>query len=89
MDKERLARGLNTPTGVTEHRIISTGLGAAHYGNCERCGKPCIEHFKRQRREEWERPNGTLYWSAWHSCGYGHVECLRDGEWALAPVLPA
>ena len=57
-------------------RIKSTGRGADWYGNCERCGKHCATHYKQQRKHS----------QGWSISGFGHVECLRNGDWANAPV---
>lgn len=68
-------------TPEKEYRIKSTGLGHAHYGNCERCGKYCVTHYMQQWREVDRKSPG------WHTAGFGHVACLRNGSWAAAPVL--
>ena len=66
-----------------EYRIKSTGLGAEHYGNCERCGKPCSCHYMQQSRKIGAKNKG------WTSAGFGHAECLRNGTWADAPIEDA
>lgn len=63
-----------------EYRIKSTGMGQLYYGNCERCGKPCQMTYKQQSRKVGATDNN------WLSAGFGHIECLRNGNWADAPV---
>lgn len=57
-------------------RIKNTGRGADWYGKCERCGKPCATHYKQQRKIT----------TGWLNAGFGHVECLRNGDYDAAPV---
>jgi hypothetical protein len=68
---------------MKNYRIKSTGLGGDHYGACERCGKPCSEHFMQQSQKIGQRSKG------WASAGFGHVTCLRTGPWEDAPVYLA
>lgn len=63
-----------------EYRIKSTGMGQAHYGSCERCGKPCQMTYKQQSRKIGD-PTGN-----WLSSGFGHIDCLRTGMFIDAPV---
>ena len=63
-----------------QYRIKSTGKDAAHYGQCERCGKHCTEHYMQQWRK-------AVRESGWCTAGFGHVDCLRVGPWVDAPVV--
>lgn len=60
-----------------ERRIVSTGRGSDWYGNCERCGKHCGEHFKQQVKSE----------GGWTVGGFGHIHCLQTGKYINAPVV--
>lgn len=57
-------------------RIKNTGKGSDWYGDCERCGKKCSPHYKQQ----------TKHSGGWSTAGFGHVDCLRTGEFSDAPV---
>lgn len=58
-------------------RIKATGRGPEWYGKCERCGKPCVHHYKQQRKIS----------TGWLNAGYGHIACLRNGDYVNAPVV--
>ena len=64
-----------------KYRIKNTGYGQERYGNCERCGKPCPFCYKQQRQKLDSTSNN------WENFGYGHVDCLRNGNWANAKVI--
>ena len=63
-----------------EYQNKSTGHGMDRYGACERCGKHCALTYKQQFRKV-----GQVGLS-WSVAGFGHVECLRTGNWKDAPV---
>ena len=56
---------------------------ADFYGDCERCGRRCVPHYKQQYRKT------TGLTKGWSNCGYGHIHCLRNGNWQQAPVVGA
>jgi hypothetical protein len=64
-----------------EYRIATCSRDASEYGNCERCGKRCSPHYKQQ----WRKLDATN--RGWVDCGFGHIECLRNGPWKGAPVI--
>ena len=61
---------------VGDVRIKNTGRGADWYGKCERCGKHCSTHYKQQRKIS----------SGWLNSGYGHIDCLKKGDYINAYV---
>jgi len=64
-----------------EYRIKNTFKGMDYYGKCERCGKSIAVHYKQQSRKIGRVKNG------WSVAGFGHAECLRNGEWENAPIV--
>jgi hypothetical protein len=64
-----------------EYRIKLCSRDQSEYGNCERCGKRCVPHYKQQWRRKGVKNTG------WTNCGYGHTECLRNGSWENAAVV--
>lgn len=63
------------------YRIKSTGFGENRYGKCERCGKPCNLHYKQQRQKAESNSKN------WDTFGFGHIECLKNGNWANAEAF--
>ena len=61
----------------TDRRIVSTGKGADWYGNCERCGKYCSEHFKQQFKID----------GGWGVAGFGHAKCLQTGAYKNTQIV--
>jgi len=64
---------------MNDYRIKSTGKGADFFGGCERCGEKIDLVYKQQYKLKSSVD--------WINCGYGHVRCLRNGEWSNAPVV--
>ena len=57
-------------------RIKSTGRGFDYYGPCEVCGNRCDQHYKRQ----------VGLSQGWLTKAWGHLKCLKTGEWADVTV---
>ena len=68
---------MGTPTNKIITQIRSTGHGSDYYGVCEICGKHMSECHFRVHKREYQRQDGSLYYSPASAGAFGHLECLQ------------
>jgi hypothetical protein len=77
-NKEIQEMKMGTPTNKIITQIRSTGHGSDYYGVCEICGKHMSECFFLVHKREYQRQDGSLYYSPASAGSFGHIECLQE-----------